>query len=318
MAIKGIYGEYGIKSLNHGIGFDTAAIELLLPTYGEELGLKGKICTNFILNPHPSMIPAIESGWVESIHCFGGELGMDEYVAARSDIFFVGPDGSMRSNRAFSQTAGHYAIDMFIGGTLQIDPYGNSSTATANRVAGFGGVRIWAATRKAVVILPKHGLNAVKNMALKKQCGDLYTAGKRLVVQLAETFREKLAPGFVEELDAFALAKNANLPIEPVMIYGDDLTHIITEEGIAYLHKCRNMEERTAAIRGIAGFTEVGMKADPKETLRLRDLGVIKTADDFGIDMSRANRSMLAAKNVHDLVVWSKGLYNPPAKFRNW
>lgn len=61
------------------------------------------------------MIPAIESGWVESIHCFGGELGMDEYVAARSDIFFVGPDGSMRSNRAFSQTAGHYAIDMFIG-----------------------------------------------------------------------------------------------------------------------------------------------------------------------------------------------------------
>lgn len=101
MAIKGIYGEYGIKSLNHGIGFDTAAIELLLPTYGEELGLKGKICTNFILNPHPSMIPAIESGWVESIHCFGGELGMDEYVAARSDIFFVGPDGSMRSNVLF-------------------------------------------------------------------------------------------------------------------------------------------------------------------------------------------------------------------------
>ena len=159
MAIKGIYGEYGIKSLNHGIGFDTAAIELLLPTYGEELGLKGKICTNFILNPHPSMIPAIESGWVESIHCFGGELGMDEYVAARSDIFFVGPDGSMRSNRAFSQTAGHYAIDMFIG-------VWQASAA----------LRIWAATRKGVVILPKHGLNAVKNMALKKQCGDLYTA----------------------------------------------------------------------------------------------------------------------------------------------
>jgi malonate decarboxylase alpha subunit len=122
----------------------------------------------------------------------------------------------------------------------------------------------------------------------------------------------------VEELDAFALAKNANLAIEPVMIYGDDLTHIITEEGIAYLHKCRTMEERTAAIRGIAGFTEVGMKADPKETQRLRELGIIKTAADLGIDISRANRSMLAAKNVHDLVEWSHGLYNPPAKFRNW
>ena len=29
-------------SLNHGIGFDTAAIELLLPTYGEQLGLQGQ------------------------------------------------------------------------------------------------------------------------------------------------------------------------------------------------------------------------------------------------------------------------------------
>lgn len=87
LAIKGIYMEYGIKTFNHGVGFDTAAIELLLLTYGEELGLKGKICTNFVLNPHPTLIPAIESGWVESVHCFGGEVGMDEYVNARSDVF---------------------------------------------------------------------------------------------------------------------------------------------------------------------------------------------------------------------------------------
>lgn len=38
MAIKGIYAEYGIKRLNHGVGFNTAAIELLLPTYAEKLG----------------------------------------------------------------------------------------------------------------------------------------------------------------------------------------------------------------------------------------------------------------------------------------
>ena len=61
MAIKGIYGEYGIKSLNHGIGFDTAAIELLLPTYGEELGLKGKICTNFTLDFIGQLYREIES-----------------------------------------------------------------------------------------------------------------------------------------------------------------------------------------------------------------------------------------------------------------
>jgi malonate decarboxylase alpha subunit len=65
MAIKGIYAEYGIKRLNHGIGFNTAAIELLLPTYADKLGLKGKIATHWALNPHPTLIPAIESGWVE-------------------------------------------------------------------------------------------------------------------------------------------------------------------------------------------------------------------------------------------------------------
>ncbi|WP_181938234.1 malonate decarboxylase subunit alpha, partial [Klebsiella pneumoniae] len=75
MALKGIYAEYGVERINHGIGFFTAAIELLLPTYGEELGLKGKVCTHMVLNPHPTLIPAIESGWIQSVHCFGGELG---------------------------------------------------------------------------------------------------------------------------------------------------------------------------------------------------------------------------------------------------
>jgi malonate decarboxylase alpha subunit len=100
LAIKGIYAPYGVRRLNHGIGFNTAAIELLLPTYGEKLGLKGKVCTHFALNPHPTLIPAIEAGWVEQIHSFGSEVGMDDYLSARSDIFFTGPDGSLRSNRA--------------------------------------------------------------------------------------------------------------------------------------------------------------------------------------------------------------------------
>src|SRR5882757_2866093 len=68
MVIRGIYEMHQVQSLNHGIGFDTAAIELLLPTYGESLGLRGKICKHFVLNPHPTLIPAIESGWVQSIH----------------------------------------------------------------------------------------------------------------------------------------------------------------------------------------------------------------------------------------------------------
>ena len=121
MVIKGIYAEYGVRRLNHGIGFDTAAIELLLPTYAAELGLKGRICTHWALNPHPTLIPAIEAGFIELVHSFGSELGMERYIAARPDVFFTGADGSMRSNRAFCQAAGLYACDLFIGATLQMD-----------------------------------------------------------------------------------------------------------------------------------------------------------------------------------------------------
>src|ERR1700745_3300596 len=78
MVIRGIYERHQVHSLNHGIGFDPAAIALLLPTYGESLGLRGKICEHWALNPHPTMIPAIESGWVKSIHSFGSEVGMDD------------------------------------------------------------------------------------------------------------------------------------------------------------------------------------------------------------------------------------------------
>ena len=67
MALKGIYAPHEVESLNHGIGFNTAAVELLLPTFGEELGIKGKVCRHWCLNPHPTLIPAIESGWVKSV-----------------------------------------------------------------------------------------------------------------------------------------------------------------------------------------------------------------------------------------------------------
>jgi malonate decarboxylase alpha subunit len=92
IAIRGVYERHQVQSLNHGIGFDAAAIELLLPTYADSLGLKGMIARNWVLNPHPTLIPAIESGWVQSIHSFGGEAGMERYTAARPDVFFTGAD----------------------------------------------------------------------------------------------------------------------------------------------------------------------------------------------------------------------------------
>ncbi|MER2540371.1 MAG: malonate decarboxylase subunit alpha [Azonexus sp.] len=313
MAIKGIYAEYGVTRLNHGIGFDTAAIELLLPTYAADLGLKGKICTHWALNPHPTLIPAIESGFVESVHCFGSEVGMDAYISARSDVFFTGADGSMRSNRAFSQTAGLYACDMFIGSTLQMDLAGNSSTATLGRITGFGGAPNMGSDphgrRHASPAWLKAGREAYGPKAIR---------GRKLVVQMVETFREHMAPVFVEELDAWKLQKSMGAELPPIMIYGDDVSHIVTEEGIANLLLCRTPEEREQAIRGVAGFTPVGMARDKAMVENLRDRGIIRRAEDLGIDPRLATRDLLAARSVKDLVRWSGGLYAPPSRFRNW
>lgn len=313
MAIKGIYAEYGVTRLNHGIGFDTAAIELLLPTYAAELGLKGKICTHWALNPHPTLIPAIESGFVESVHCFGSEVGMDAYISARSDVFFTGADGSMRSNRAFSQTAGLYACDMFIGSTLQMDLAGNSSTATLGRITGFGGAPNMGSD--------PHGRRHASPAWLKagrEAAGPNAIRGRKLVVQTVETFREHMAPVFVEELDAWQLQKVMGADLPPIMIYGDDVSHIVTEEGIANLLLCRTPEEREQAIRGVAGFTPVGMARDKAMVENLRDRGIVRRAEDLGIDPRQASRDLLAARSVKDLVRWSGGLYAPPSRFRNW
>lgn len=313
MAIKGIYAEYGVTRLNHGIGFDTAAIELILPTYAESLGLKGKIATHWALNPHPALIPAIEAGFVQSVHSFGSELGMEDYIRARSDVFFTGRDGSMRSNRALSQTAGLYACDMFIGSTLQIDLDGNSSTATLGRIAGFGGAPNMGSDARG----RRHGSKAWLKAGEEATTGTM-PRGRKLVVQMVETFREHMAPAFVEKLDAWKLAESAGLDLPPVMIYGDDVTHILTEEGIANLLLCRTAEEREQAIRGVAGYTAVGLGRDKRMVENLRDRGIIKRPADLGVDVSLASRDLLAAKSMKDLVRASGGLYRPPARFRNW
>ena len=210
MVIRGIYERHGVTSLNHGVGFNTAAIELLLPTYGERLGLKGKICRNWTLNPQPTLIPAIENGWVESVHSFGNEDGMQDYIKARPDIFFTGPDGSLRSNREFCQLAGHYAVDLFAGSTLQIDPEGNTSTVTKGRITGFGGAPNLGSDARG----RRHSSPAWLSMITT----DAPTAhGRKLVVQLAETFKAGGVPTFVENLDAIDVGKNANLPCTPIM-----------------------------------------------------------------------------------------------------
>ncbi|MDG3439679.1 malonate decarboxylase subunit alpha [Nitrospirillum amazonense] len=316
LAIKGLYAPYGVRRLNHGIGFNTAAIELLLPTYGERLGLKGKVCTHWALNPHPTLIPAIESGWVEQIHCFGSEVGMEDYMRARPDIFFTGPDGSLRSNRAFCQTAGLYACDMFIGSTLQIDLAGNSSTVTGGRVAGFGGAPNMGSDARGRRHPSAPWLRA--GQEADPDGPPPLRRGRKLVVQIGETFGDGNAPMFVERLGALDLADKLDLDLAPVMVYGDDVTHIVTEEGIANLLLCRDKDEREQAIRGVAGYTEVGRARDRTMVDRLRERKVIQRPEDLGIDPLDADRGLLVAHSIKDLMIASGGLYRPPSRFRNW
>ncbi|WP_313549939.1 malonate decarboxylase subunit alpha [Pseudomonas sp.] len=314
MAIRGIYEKHNVQSLNHGIGFNTAAIELILPTYGERLGLKGKICRNWTLNPHPTLIPAIESGWVESVHCFGTELGMENYIAARPDVFFTGRDGSMRSNRMMCQLAGQYAVDLFIGATLQVDGDGHSSTVTRGRLAGFGGAPNMGHDPHG----RRHSTPAWLHMRVEEGPTAMLERGRKLVVQMVETFQEGGKPTFVDTLDAVDVAKKSGMPLAPVMIYGDDVTHLLTEEGIAYLYKARSQEERRALIAAVAGVTDIGLRHDPKRTEQMRRDGLLALPEDLGIRRTDATRELLAAKSIADLVEWSGGLYNPPAKFRSW
>ena len=309
LAIRGIYERHGVTTLNHGIGLATAAIELLLPTYGESLGLKGKVCRHWALNPHPTLIPAIERGWVESVHCFGSEAGMESYVRARPDVFFVGSDGSLRSNRTLAQLAGQYGVDLFAGSTLQMDADGNSSTVTHGRLAGFGGA-------------PNMGHDPRGRRHTSPAWLSLITAdapvvrGRKLVVQLVETFRSG-APAFVESLDALEVGRRSGMPIAPVMIYGDDVSHVVSEEGIAYLYRTGSGEERRAALAAIAGATPIGRSADPQRTASLRARGIIAYPEDLGVSRGAAQRSLLAARCIDELIAWSGGLYQPPDRLRH-
>jgi malonate decarboxylase alpha subunit len=100
------------------------------------------------------------------------------------------------------------------------------------------------------------------------------------------------------------------------MIYGNDVTHVITEEGVANLLRCRTPQEREGALRAIAGDTEFGRAQSAAMTEDLRQRGIVMRPSDLGIDVADAKRSLLAAQTIDDLVTASGGLYTPPAKFR--
>jgi malonate decarboxylase alpha subunit len=108
------------------------------------------------------------------------------------------------------------------------------------------------------------------------------------------------------------------MPIAPIMIYGDDVSHVVTEEGIAYLYKAEGGEERRAALAAVAGVSPIGRRSTLEKSNELRRKGVVAFPEDIGVQPRQATRSLLAARNMDDLVCWSDGLYVPPVRFRGW
>jgi malonate decarboxylase alpha subunit len=208
---------------------------------------------------------------------------------------------------------GHHG-DMFIGATLQIDSQGHSSTFTADRLVGYGGAPNLGSENRS----RRHRSEAFLKAGAEAHAGEPMPQGRKLVVQIVETFQAANKPTFVERLEAWDAMEKAGFSTPPVMIYGDDISHIVTEEGVANLLLCKTPEEREQAVRGVAGFTPVGLKRDRRVVENLRDRCVIQRAEDLGIQKNDVSRDRLAARSVHDLVRWSGGLYQAPSRFRNW
>ena len=310
LALRGIYERHGVTTLNHGIGYDTAAIELILPTYGEELGLRGKICKHWTLNPHPTLIPAIESGWVESVHCFGGEPGTERYVAARPDVFFTGHDGSLRSNRVLCQLAGQYAVDMFIGSSLQIDACANSSTVTEGRLTGFGGAPNMGHD--------PHGRRHASPAWLSLLTGEAPALrGRKLVVQITQRSAPAVSPPSSNRWTRSGRR-------------GRRHAHPADHDLRRRCQPCRDRRGRRLSVQGhqpgrSARGTGRGRGRHPgrpwldeRRVEGLRRDGLVALPEDLDVDLRRAKRSLLAARSIEDLIAWSGGLYDPPARFRTW
>src|SRR5260370_1020665 len=132
----------------------------------------------------------------------------------------------IRSNRALAQGAGQYACALSSGGTSQIDAQGNSSTATKGRITGFGGAPNMGAD-------PRGRRHDSPTWLLAGQEAGESLRGRKLVVQMVQTHQPNGAPSFVERLDAFDLAASAGFALPPIMIYGDDVTRVICDRGLA-------------------------------------------------------------------------------------
>ena len=232
---------------------------------------------------------------------------MEKYTEERSDIFFTGADGTLRSNRTLAQVAGLYAIDSFLGATLQMDYYGNSSTVTG-RLSGFGGAPNMGHNPGG----RRHSSPAYHSLVEGK---DTLRGGQKIVIQMLKSSGKK-GNNFVPELDAIAIGRDAGMEAPPIMVYGEDVSHTVTEQGIAYCYMAEDAEERKLMLASIAQGTPFGEMVTKEQIEAFRKAGKVAYPEDLGIDRAMATKDLLACKNLEEIAECSGGLYVVPEKFR--
>ena len=199
-------------------------------------------------------------------------------------------------------------MDMFQGGTLQMDYLANSSPVTNGRLSGFGGA-------------PKMGNGTGGRRHTTKAWCDMGAAegsmasGRKLVVQMIKS-RSKFGPGFVPVLDAVDIGKKAGMEGAPVMVYGEDVTHVVTEQGVAYLYTAQTAEERTRIMAAVAQGTPLGDLVSRSEIDTMRKAGKVAYPEDMAISADAANHDLLAARSLEEIAAISGGLYEVPERFQ--
>ncbi len=90
----------------------------------------------------------------------------------------------------------------------------------------------------------------------------------------------------------------------PVMVYGEDVTHVVTEHGVAYLYTAQNARERTQLLACVAQGTPLGDTVDQDTIDALRGDGRVALPKDLDIDPREATR---ACSQRNRWMSWSNG-----------
>lgn len=189
-----------------------------------------------------------------------------------------------------------------------MDYVGNSSTVTDGRLSGFGGA-------------PNMGCRCGGRRHTTKAWCDMrqeqtsMISGQKLVVQMMKS-KSRYGPGFVPVLEACEIGRKAEMESAPIMVYGEDVTHVVTEQGIAYLYQAENAEERTRMLGCVAQGTPIGSLVSEEEILRLRRAGKVAYPQDMAISPDAAKKELLAAQSLEEIAAMSGGLYEVPERFK--